>query len=230
MNIDGLSEATLERFIDAGYLQIFDDIYRLDKFEAEITQMSGFGKKSWNNLWTAIEASKNTTLARFLRALGLNQVGVTAGKIIGDYFKGDWLAFIQAVNDGFDFQIFEGFGDIINNSIHEYFQNEENNKWWQGLAEILNFEIPTVSDTSLILENPFKGKNVCATGTLTTFTREGIGQKLEELGAKPVSAVSKTTDYLIAGEKAGSKLQKAQTLGIKVLSESEFMEMIGEKD
>lgn len=226
MNIDGLSEATLEKFINNGWLTDFTDLYHLNRYDKEIMRMEGFGKRSYDKLMTAIEASKSTTLTRLLISLGIPYIGKTASKTISNYCAGDPYKFIELINDDFNWMQLEDFGEVMSASLKDWFSDDDNFKLYHCIVGHLNIQIEKVITTP-VADNPFNGKTVVATGSLQNFTRDGIGKKLEELGAKVGSSVSKKTDYVIAGEKAGSKLTKAKELGVPVLTETEFMAMIG---
>lgn len=226
MNIDGLSESTLEKFIDNGWLTDFTDLYHLSRFSKEIMRMEGFGQRSYEKLIAAIETSKSTTLARLLISLGIPYIGKTASKEISNYCAGDPYKFIELINDNFNWMQLEDFGEVMSASLKDWFMDDDNFKLFHCLLGHLNIQIEKASMIPVV-DNPFNNKTVVVTGSLQNFARDGIGKKLEELGAKVGSSVSKKTDYVIAGEKAGSKLTKAKELGIKVLTEAEFMEMIG---
>lgn len=226
MNIDGLSEATLEKFINNGWLTDFTDLYHLDRFSKEIMRMDGFGKRSYEKLMNAIEVSRTTTLVRLLISLGIPYIGKTASKAISSYCGSDPSKFMELVNTNFNWTQLEDFGDVMSNSLKNWFDDDDNFKLFHCILGHLDIQIETNSVLPVV-DNPFNGKIVVATGSLQNFTRDGIGKKLEELGAKVASSVSKKTDYVIAGEKAGSKLTKANELGITVLTEADFMQMIG---
>jgi DNA ligase (NAD+) len=223
MDIDGLSEATLEKFINTGWLRNFTDIYRLDGHEREIVRMEGFGEKSWRRLWESIQRSRNTTFERFVVSMDIPMVGRTASRELSGYFNGDLNALKAAANDGFDFRTLPGFGDVLHRNIYEWFRDKENINLWEGLQKMLNIE--TKNTSAETTGNTFAGKTVVVTGKLAYFTRDSVNARIESLGAKAGSSVSRNTDYLICGEKAGSKLDKAQALGITVLSELEFIDM-----
>ena len=226
MNIDGLSEATLEKFINNGWLTDFTDLYHLNRYDKEIMRMEGFGKRSYDKLMTAIEASKSTTLARLLISLGIPYIGKTASKAISNYCAGDPYKLIELINDDFNWMQLEDFGEVMSASLKDWFSDDDNFKLYHCIVGHLNIQIEKAITTP-VADNHFNGKTVVATGSLQNFTRDGIGKKLEELGAKVGSSVSKKTDYVIAGKKAGSKLTKAKELGVPVLTETEFMAMIG---
>jgi DNA ligase (NAD+) len=228
MNIEGLSGKTLHAFWERGFLKEYADIYKLDAHADEIKALPRFGEKKWERLWSAIQTSRNTTEQRFLIALDIPGVGKTAsGELLAHF--GNFDAFLKAVRENYDFTAIENFGDTINTNIREWFANTENQQIMTNLrAElVMNSaeKASTATADSISESNPFFGKNVVATGKLENFTREGIADKLTELGAKVQSSVTKTTDFLIAGEKAGSKLEKAESFGVKILSETEFLDM-----
>lgn len=223
MNIDGLSEATLERFISNGWLNDFSDLYRLDQYKNEIVRMDGFGTRSYEKLWDAIQASRNVSFDKFLVSLGIPNVGKTASKAIAKYCEYDIAKFEDLVGNDFDWTVLDDFGEVMFNSIKEWFEDSLNVALFAKLLDYITISKPEIT---VVKSNPFKDKIVVATGTLHNFTRDGITKKLEELGAKVAGSVSKKTDYLIAGEKAGSKMAKAQQLGVMVLTEQKFMEMI----
>lgn len=226
MNIDGLSEATLEKFIANGWLKDYSDLYHLDHYSKQIMKMEGFGKRSYDKLITAIETSRNTTLVRLLISMGIPYIGKTASKVISNYCGGDPNKFIKMIEDGFNWTQLEDFGEVMSNSMSTWFANDDNYNLFLHVLTELAIQIVTPVAVP-VTDNPFNGKTVVATGSLQNFTRDGIGKKLEELGAKVSSSVSKKTDYLIFGEKAGSKLTKAKELCVPVLTETEFMTMIG---
>lgn len=225
MNIEGLSEKTLEQFVSHGWIRTFADLYALDQHRDEIIQTEGFGEKSFERLQASIEKSRHCTLAKFIAGLGIPMVGRHAGRDLDSYFHGSWEAFEQAIQDGFDFTQLPDFGETMHNNIYTWYADTEEEKLWRPLLEKIEFEKENF-DMNTNTANPFYGKTVVATGKLENYTRDGIQMKLIQLGAKPASSVTKKTDYLIVGEKAGSKLAKAQQLGIRTLTEEEFEAML----
>lgn len=226
MDIEGLSEATLEQFITRGWLQDFTDIYRLDEHQDEIIRMDGFGEKSWQRLWNAIEKSRNTNFERYLIAMDIPMIGNNASSALGRCFEWSLRAFEVAVDNGYDFTQLPDFGETLHNNIHEWFSIEENRILWEELKPMVQIEKKEMGTTA-VQDNPFVGKTLVVTGKVEPYTRDGINAKIVSLGAKAGSSVSKNTDYLICGENAGSKLAKAQSLGVTVLSPAEFFAMIG---
>lgn len=227
MDIEGLSEATLEQFIDRGWLLDFTDIYRLDQHREEIIRMDGFGEKSWQRLWNAIQKSRNTSFERYLIAMDIPMIGSTASSALGSCFDWSLRAFEVAVDTGYDFTQIPDFGETLQNNIFEWFSIEENRILWEELKDMVSIE-KKETNISEVRDNPFVGKTLVVTGKVEPYTRDGINAKITSLGAKAGSSVSKNTDYLICGENAGSKLTKAQSLGVTVLSPAEFFSMIGE--
>lgn len=227
MDIEGLSEVTLEQFIARGWLQDFTDIYRLDNHREEIIRMDGFGERSWQRLWDAIQKSRNTSFERYLIAMDIPMIGNTASAALGRCFDQSLRTFEVAVDTGYDFTQLPDFGETLHNNIHEWFSVEENRILWEELKPMVNTEKKETT-MSVVQDNPFVGKTLVVTGKVEPYTRDGINAKIYSLGAKAGSSVSKNTDYLICGENAGSKLAKAQALGVAVLSPAEFFRMIGE--
>ena len=227
MDIEGLSEATLERLIARGWLHSFTDVYRLDHYMQEIICMDGFGEKSWDNLWGAIQRSRNTTFERYLIAMDIPMIGNHASKVLAKQFGSSPSAFEEAVENDFDFSQLSDFGETLHQNIHQWFAQEENRILWEELQEMVTIQTVT-TETHSMEDNPFVGCTLVVTGKVEPYTRSGINAKIESLGAVAGSSVTKKTDYLICGENAGSKLDKARALGIRVLSPGEFFQMIGE--
>ena len=228
MNIVGLSEAILEKFIGKGWLHSYMDIFFLDKHGSEIVQMEGFGVRSWQNLWDAIQHSRITTFEQYLTAMDIPMVGSTASRAICQRFRGNLSEFETAVCMGFDFTQLPDFGETLHRNIHQWFRSEENWTVWTELRLLVCIKTYQPPAVGTDMSNPFVGKTIVVTGKVEPYTRDGINEKIESLGAHAGSSVSSKTDYLICGENAGSKLAKAQELGIKILSPDEFFRMAGE--
>ena len=224
MNIEGLSAVTLEKFIGHGWIRNFGDLYDLGKHREDIINTEGFGVKSYERLQASIEKSRRCTLAQFIAGLGIPMVGRHAGRDLDRYFHGSWESFEQAIQDGFDFTQLPNFGETMHNNIYTWYADKEEEKLWRPLLEKIEFIKENQTMSTII--TPLYGKTVVATGKLENYTRDGIQSKLLELGAKPADSVSKKTDYVIVGEKAGSKLTKARQLGITTLTEQDFEELI----
>ena len=222
MNIDGLSEKTLETLISHGFLRNFNDIYHLSDHRQQLIQLDGFGQKSIDNLLKSIENSRNVKLENFIAALGIPNIGLSAAKTISKKFNGDHFEYINALASGYDFTQLEDFGEIMNQSLHN---------WWKikdPLVELLPMEMHFVlTEKQNIIENLFTDKIICVTGKLNYFTRDSINEKILSLGAKVASSVSKKTDYLITNESSGSsKYKKAVELNIPIITEEEFLKML----
>lgn len=226
MEIEGLAEQTLETFVQRGWVKNFGDLYELERHKADIIACPGFGEKSFARLQAAINKRRTCTLNQFIAALGIPEVGRHAGRILNRHFGGDWGAFEQAIQEGYDFTQLQDFGKVMHDNIYAWYNNAEEARLWRPALNHISFLKEDTTMSENLNNNPFAGKTVVATGKLENYTRDGIQMKLLELGAKPASSVSKKTDYVIAGEKAGSKLEKAKSLGVKILTEEEFEYML----
>lgn len=226
MDIEGLSESKLEKFIGRGFIHSYMDIYRLDEHRDKIIQMEGFGKKSWQNLWEAIQRSRDATFERYLIAMDIPMIGNSASKTLARQFHSSLEEFEEAVVSGYDFTQLPDFGETLHQNIHTWFQSEDNWYVWYELRELVRIAPPVApSPTVEAGSNPFVGKTVVVTGKVEPYNRGEINARIESLGAHAGSSVSSKTDYLICGENAGSKLDKARQLGITVLSPAEFFRM-----
>lgn len=229
MGIEGLSELTLEKFIQHGWIRDFGDLFLLERHREEIIATPGFGEKSFARLQKAIDKRRICHLNEFIAALGIPEVGRHAGRILNRHFHGSWGDFEQAIKDHFDFTQLPDFGQVMHDNIYTWYADEENAKLWGPALDHITFitEDDSMSTTtSNTGNNPFYGKTVVATGKLINYTRDEIQAKLLLLGAKPTNSVTKKTDYLIVGENAGSKLSKAMSLGVTTLTEREFEDML----
>ena len=220
MNIDGLSEKTLEVLLSHGFIRNFKDIYNLSDHKQQLILLDGFGKKSVEKLLKSIEDSRNVKLENFIAALGIPNIGLTASKTISNYFNGDFNRFVQAYKDCFDWTLLDDFGAVMSEGLKDYL--DVNLDMVLELAKEMNFIIEEKST-----DNSLDGLKFCITGSFSQ-SRDGLKKQLEAKGAKFISSVSKNIDILFAGDKAGSKLTKAQQLGIKVANEEELMKMLGE--
>ena len=225
MNIDGLSEKTLEALISHNFLHTYRDIYHLSEHKQALTKLEGMGEKSVSTLLKSIENSRDIKLENFLNALGIPNIGLSASKTIADHFNGDYEEFINAYFYWhFDWTTLPDFGRVMADSLNTYLHDhlEEINE----LASEMRF---IKRENKVIVANPFNGKTLCVTGKLNHFSRDSINAKITELGAKAASSVSKNTDYLITNEASGSsKYKKAVELNIPIITEQEFLNLIGE--
>lgn len=226
MDIPDLSEKRLEIFIGSGWVKNFGDLYELERHREAFIATPGFGEKLFERITGTIEARRSCTLNQFIAGLGIPMVGRSAGRILNTHFKGDWDAFEQAIKSGFDFTQLQDFGKTMHDNIYTWYADAEEEKLWRPLLNHITFIKNKEENEPMNTDNPFYGKTVVATGKLENYTRDGIQMKLLSLGAKPAGSVSKNTDFLIVGESAGSKLDKARSLGVKILNEAEFEAMI----
>lgn len=226
MDIQGMSEATLEKLLSLGYISNFKDIYHLSDHYNQIINLDGFGVKSVEKLLLAIEKSRNIKLENFIAALGIDGIGSSAAKTISNTFEGDIYAVLDAYDQGYNWTQLDDFGEIMASNINKFFK--ENIADVYNLAKEFNF---VKSESKKVIDNPFMGKSVAVTGKLNTFTRDSINAKLESLGAKPASGVTAKTDYLINNDPTSnsSKNKKANELNIPIITEDQFLEMIGEE-
>ncbi|NWK09605.1 NAD-dependent DNA ligase LigA [Clostridium cadaveris] len=218
MNIEGFSEKTAEQLFEKLDIKSLSDLYTLKK--EELLTLEKFGEKKAQNLLNAIEKSKNCDLSSFVYSLGIPNVGVKTSKDLAKNFKSlDGIRNAKVE----DLVSIQDIGDIVAKSIVEFFKDERIQK---SINDLLNLGVTPRFEETSVVENPFQGKTVVVTGTLKNYSRGDIKAKFESLGAKVSSSVSKKTDYVLAGEEAGSKYNKAVELGVKILSEDEFTEMI----
>lgn len=220
MDISGLGESLINLFVDLGYLKDYSDIYHLKEKREELIKIERLGTKSIDNLLKAIEESKKRPFDKVLFAMGIRYVGSGASKKLADHF----LSIESLINASLE-QIEEvsDIGPSISNSILRFFSDNNNNRILERLKQAglkFSFEIKN-SDSNL-----FSGKNFVLTGTLSSMPREVAKEKIIENGGKVTSSVSKNTSYVIVGENPGSKYNDAQKLGIKIITEEEFIGMI----
>ena len=224
MEIDGMGPAVIEEFFNLGFLRNVPDIYRLKNHEQEILDLEGWSHKSFDNLMKAIEKSKQNSLEKLITGLGINEIGSKMARTLVKRYPNieDWkkLEMMELLS-------LADIGPVVGDSIYKYFHDENNLK---TLDELKNFGVNmTYLGPKINMNSPFANKTIVLTGTLTKYGRKEATVLLENLGAKVTSAVSKATDIVIAGSEAGSKLDKAQKLGIKVMSEDEFIALLNQK-
>ncbi|URZ15388.1 NAD-dependent DNA ligase LigA [Clostridium felsineum] len=218
MNIEGFSEKTAEQLFEKLNIKSISDLYRIKK--EELLSLDKFKDKKASNLINAIEKSKECDLASFIYSLGIPNVGKKTATDLCKQFK----SFENIKKASYDELILvQDIGSIVAESIVEFFKQEKIEK---SLNELFELGVKPFYEESEVSESVFNGKTVVATGSLENYSRTEIKEKLESLGAKVAGSVSKKTDYVIAGENAGSKYDKAVTLGVKILTEEEFEELI----
>ncbi len=218
MNITGFSERTAEQLFERLNIKSISDLYKLK--EEELIDLDKFGPKKAQNLLEALQESKDCELYAFIYALGIPNVGVKTAKDLVYRFKS-----IEGLKNATFEELIEvqDVGDIVAQDVMVFFKEE---KVMQTIEELLDLGVSPKFNEKKVISNPFSGKIVVATGSLKNYSRTEIKDKLESLGAKVSGSVSKKTDYIIAGESAGSKLTKAEELEVKILSEEEFEEIL----
>lgn len=224
MNIEGLSEATIEKFLEKDYLEDFTSLYHLGQYETEIVDMEGLGKKSFTKLMKSIEKSKEVALANFIYALGIAQVGLGTAKLICRHFNNDLETMMSASQE--ELTAIDGVGPVIAEEFAAYFSLEANKSMVKALVKELTFKVETIAPVE---DSPIVGKTFVVTGDVNHFkNRKELQAKIEELGGKVTGSVSKNTDYLINNdsESSSSKNKKAKELGIPILTEEAFLELI----
>jgi len=226
LNIDGLSEATLEKFIGAGFIKSFEDLFELEQYHEEIIAMEGFGQKSYDNLMKAIENARHTTLSRLIYSLGIANVGPANAKMLCKTFHYD----IEKIRNATKEELIEvdKIGGVIADGILAYFAEVENQKLIDRLLEILTIEKPEEMLGQAVLE----GMTFVITGSLDHFeNRKELQERIEAHGGKVTGSVTGKTNYLINNDTTSnsSKNKKAKELGVSILSEEDFLKLFSEK-
>lgn len=224
MNIDGLSEATLEKFILKGFIKDFGDVFEISRYKDQIVETEGFGEKSYENLIASLENAKHTTLPRVLYSLGIANIGLANAKVICREFGYDVEKLIHASAE--EINAIEGIGPVIAKAFTDYFSNEENLKKFHHLMSHLELEEVKKEENQT-----FAGKQFVITGSVVHFAnRSQLKEFIEQRGGKVTGSVTSKTDYLINNDTASnsSKNKKAKELGIPILSEEDFLERAGE--
>ena len=223
MNIDGLSEATLEKFIARGFIHDFGDIFEISRYKDEIVEMEGFGQKSYDNLMESLERAKETTLPRVIYSLGIANIGLANAKVICRHFDNDLdrirHASLEEVSD------IDTIGPVIAGNLVAYFKDEDNDRRLDHLMSFLH-----IQEDSPKQEQIFEGMNFVITGSLVHFgNRSEAKELIESLGGKVTGSVTKKTNYLINNDiqSNSSKNKKARELGIPILSEEDFRKLAG---
>lgn len=221
MNIDGLGESIITLLLDKGLIKDIADLYTLNK--DEVVKLDRMGEKSANNLLNSIEKSKSNDLWRLINGLGIKFVGTKGAKILANNFK-DLDLIMSASNE--DLVNLEEFGGIMANSVVKFFKEEKNIKLIEKLKNC-GVNTKSIQDESSDIAKIFDGMKIVLTGTLSTLKRNDAKEMIESRGGKATSSVSKSTTFVLAGEEAGSKLTKANDLGVKVIDEAKFMQLTG---
>ena len=222
LNIEGLSEMTLEKWLARGFIQEFPDLFSLEKHRAEIIEMEGFGQKSFDKIQENIEKAKNSTLGRLLYALGIERIGVSNGRMLAEAFSQDPHKLMDASRD--EILQVKGIGQVLADSIVAYFQEEENRRIVLELLSILHLEKEEKEERSGII-----GKHFVITGSVHHFpNRKALEEEIRKAGGQCSSSVSQNTDFLINNDSTSgsSKNKKAKELGIPILTEEEFLKLL----
>lgn len=220
LNIEGLSEATLEKFVDYGFIREYADIFRLERYKEQLIILEGFGEKSYNNLMDSIEKAKKTTMPRLLYSLGIANIGLSTAKIICNEFEQDAERIMRAAEE--ELSLINGIGEVIARSFCEYFAKEENRKQFLELLELLEI------DAEEKAQSFFKDMVFVITGSVEHFSnRSEMKEFIEKNGGKVTGSVTSKTTYLINNDKAStsSKNKKAKELNIPIISEEEVIAM-----
>ena len=223
LNIDGLSEATLEKFIGAGFIHEYADIFHLDRHREAIVEMEGFGQKSYDNLVASVERAKNTTLPRMIYGLGIAGIGLAGAKVLCKQFGFDFDRMRGAGEE--ELVAADGIGAVLARAWMDYFASEKNNEAVDHLLAELNIEKETVETQEQI----FAGKTFVITGSLEHFSnRKELQELIEARGGKAAGSVSAKTSYLINNDamSSSSKNKKARDLGVPIITEEEFLRML----
>ena len=223
MNMEGLSEATLEKFIAKGFIHEFSDLFKLERYAEEIMSMEGFGEKSFQNLISSVEKARKTTLPRLIYALGIQNIGVANGKMLAKQYHYELKELQKASAE--ELSAIDGIGEVIANSIEEYFKNEKNQQMLERLLEEITIEKPEENNNAQI----FEGMNFVITGSVEHFAnRNEVKAVIEERGGKVTGSVTSKTNYLINNDTTSnsSKHKKAKELNIPIISEADFLEML----
>lgn len=217
MDIEGLGPAIIETFVNVGMINKTYDIYNLDP--DKIASLEGFKQTSAKNIINSVNNSKKNDLSKLIFALGIRHIGAKAGKLLADHFKNIDAIMNASVDDILEI---DGFGVVMAQSVVEFFESDSSKELIEKLKEV---GVNMIS-TNVIKDNRFEGMTFVLTGTLPTLKRSEASSIIESFGGKASSSVSKKTTYVLAGEEAGSKLDKANSLGVEVINEEQFKEMI----
>ena len=224
--MDGVSEATLEKFIQQGFLKTLPDIFSLAQYKEEIVAMEGFGERSCTKLLQAIESSKEVKMENFLYALGIANIGLSNAKLLCRHMQYDWQKLTAATQE--ELLQVNGIGELIAKSFVSYFADDNNQRMVDTLLQHIAFVKEEIPEEQELI---FQDKTFVVTGSLVQYeNRNAIKAEIEHLGGKVAGSVSSKTDYLINNdiESNSSKNKKAKELGIPLITEEEFINMLSE--
>ena len=225
MNIDGMSEATIEKFISKGFLHELADLFKLNRYKEEIISMDGFGDKSYEKLIKSADIAKTTTTAKFIYSLGIANIGLSNAKMICKAFANDFEKIRHASRE--ELVEIDGVGEIIADSFVKFFENENNNHVVDDLLDIVRLE-----DEDIENKNDMEGINFVITGSVNHFSnRSEVKELIENRGGKVTGSVTSKTRYLINNDSTSnsSKNKKAKELGVQIITEDEFIDMFSVK-
>ena len=223
MNIEGLSEATLEKFIINGYVKDFTDLFHLDRYEEEIKNMEGFGEKSYENLQNSVRAARTTTLPRLVYSLGIPNIGIANAKMICRALRNDPDRILNATAE--ELSDISGVGGVIAGTFVDYFADEEHRDLFRRLLEEVEIPEEKITEDS----RKFEGMNFVITGSVNHFAnRAEVKEEIEKKGGKVTGSVTSKTNYLINNDvnSTSSKNRKARELNVPIISEEEFLNML----
>lgn len=225
MNIDGLSESTLEKFISKGFVKDYVDLFHLDRYQQDIQDMEGFGEKSYKKLINSVEAARESSLPRLIYSLGISGIGLANAKLLCKAFHNDVEALLKATVS--DVMAVDGMGEVLAKAFVDYFADPDNVKRLRDLLK----EIRIPEEEGEQAPQIFEGKNFVITGSVKHFANRGeLKELIESLGGKVTGSVTSKTTYLISNDvtSASSKNKKANELKVPIISEEEFLEMVQE--
>lgn len=226
LNIEGLSEATLEKFISRGYIHTFADIFHLDQYKDEIRGMEGFGEKSYRKLIESVEKARTTTLPRVVYSLGIAGIGLANAKVICRELKYDVEALLRVTEE--ELNEIQGVGEVLAKAFTGYFSDAKHVENFRKLLEEL-----TIPEETSTKKQIFEGVNFVITGSVTHFANRGeVKELIESLGGKVTGSVTSKTNYLINNDvtSTSSKNKKANELGIPIISEETFLELVNQEE
>ncbi len=223
LNIDGFGEKQAKQFFDLNYIKNINDIFYIEKYKSQIVKLDGWGELSFSNLMNSINKSKNISLEKFIYSLGVRFIGEINSEIVANEFKSlDKL--MSNIKIEKNLSNIDGLGPKAINSLFDFFSDIKNIKIINDLKKIINIE----NNLKKKFNNFFSNKNLVFTGTLSELSRDEAKYLAKSKGAKILSSVTNKTDYVIAGNKSGSKLEKAKLLDIKILNENEFIKKVNQ--
>lgn len=225
MDIDGLGESSLETYINLGIINKLSDIFRLKDHYYFIGNLEGWTTYSVDKLMNAIEASKDVSLEKFISALSIPNIGLASAKTIAKHFDYNVSEFYDAITGNYAWSLIDGFGEKTEQDIYDWYH--DNKDEFEDILSYVRIKVPP-AQTPIVTNSPVSGKTFCITGTFNSGKREALKTKIEQLGGIFVDGVTKKTDILFVGDKAGSKLKKAQDLNIIIYDESKLIELLEE--